>query len=86
MPEIAALLRKKTPDVATKVSTRRVPDWVIKLASLFNAQAKTGLMLLKVNHWVSNAKAKKLFGWAPMATNEQAILASVNSMVKYGIV
>jgi nucleoside-diphosphate-sugar epimerase len=85
MPEIAALLRTKMPDVATNVSTRTVPDWVVKFAALFNDRAKTGAMFLNVNRHVDNAKAKKVLGWAPMATQEEAILASVNSMIKYGI-
>lgn len=85
MPEIAKLLKNKMPDVATKVSIKTVPNWVIHFAALFNAQAKTGSMFLKVNRNVSNAKAKRMLGWTPIANNEQAILASLESMIKYGI-
>ncbi len=86
IPEIARLLKDKMPHVASKVSLKTVPNWVLNFASLFNAQAKTGAMFLKVNRNVSNAKAKRLLGWTPIATNEQAILASMESMIKYGII
>ena len=86
MPEIGKLLKNKMPDVAKKVSLKTVPDWVIHFAALFNTQAKTGSMFLKVNRNVSNAKAKKLLGWTPIANNEEAILASIGSIIKYGII
>ena len=86
MLEIAALLKKTAPQIAAKVSTKTVPAFVVKLASFFNAQAKQGAMFLNVARNVSNEKARKLLGWKPVATNEQAILASLESMIKYGIV
>lgn len=86
MPEIAKMLKNDMPEMSAKVSLKTVPNWVLHFAALFNSQAKTGLMFLKVNRNVSNAKAKKVLGWAPIATNKQAILASLDSMVKYGIV
>ncbi len=86
MPEIAQLLKRANPPIAANVSTRTVPAFVVKLASLFNAQAKQGAMFLNVNRNVSNAKAGKLLGWTPVATNQQAILASLDSMIKYGLV
>nr|GEX61333.1 NAD(P)-binding Rossmann-fold superfamily protein [Tanacetum cinerariifolium] len=81
MPEIAQLLKQKMPQIAEKVATKTVPDWVVRFASLFNPQAKTGAMFLKVNRRVSNAKAKQVLGWKPLATNEQAILSAAESLV-----
>ena len=86
MPEIAALLKEKLPNIATKVSTRKVPNFVLNLASLFNKKAKEGKLLLNVNRNVSNAKAKDILGWKPVATKEQAILAAMESMIKYKII
>jgi nucleoside-diphosphate-sugar epimerase len=42
--------------------------------------------LLKINHKVSNTKAKKILGWKPIANNEEAILAAMESMIKFGII
>ncbi|WP_379128527.1 SDR family oxidoreductase [Paenibacillus sp. sgz500958] len=85
MPEIAAVLKNKKASVAQKVSSRSLPNWVIYAAALFNEQAKEAALLLRMNRNVSNNKAKKMLGWAPIATNEETILASINSMIEYGI-
>lgn len=85
MPEIAELLKNKMPEVAKKVSLRKLPNWVINIASLFSHQAKMAALLLKINRNVSNTKAKKLLDWTPIANNEQVILAAMESMIKYGI-
>ncbi len=86
MPEIAQFLRQHWPDLTARVTTKTVPDWVLKVAALFNAQAKTGAMFLKVNRRVSNAKAKRELGWQPLSTNEQAITAAMDSLIKYQLV
>ncbi|MBC6113000.1 SDR family oxidoreductase [Pedobacter fastidiosus] len=86
MPEIAAFLEKIMPDVSKNVSKRSVPDWIINIASLFNSQAKTAAMFLNVNRNVSNSKAKQILGWKPIANNEDAIIASLESMLKFGII
>lgn len=86
LPQIAKLLRRERPEVSQKVSTKRLPDWIVKIGSLFNARAKEGLLFLRMNRNVSNAKAKRVFGWKPIATQEQAILASVDSLIKYGLI
>ncbi|NHN27308.1 aldehyde reductase [Flavobacterium jejuense] len=86
MPEIAIFLRKTFPDISSKVSTKTLPVFLVKFGSLFNAQAKQGVMLIKVNRNVSNAQAKDILDWTPIATNEEAIMASVESLVKYDII
>jgi nucleoside-diphosphate-sugar epimerase len=84
MPEIARLMKNKMPDVAKKVSTRKLPDWVLSVAALFNEQARIAVPMVKIIRNVSSAKAKKVLGWTPIANNEEAILASVESIVKFG--
>ncbi|MDO3411549.1 NAD-dependent epimerase/dehydratase family protein [Saccharibacillus sp. CPCC 101409] len=85
-PEIAAVLRRRYPDIANKVSSRTVPDFVINAAALFNKEAKEAALLLRMNRNVSNDKAKKVLGWKPIASSEEVIAASVDSMIKFGIV
>lgn len=86
MPEIASFLKNKMPDVAKKVSTKTLPNWVLHFAALFNEQAKHAVPLLSVNRNVSNEKAKKVLGWKPIANNEETILASMESIIKFGII
>lgn len=86
MPEIALLIKNKMPGVTQKVSERRLPNWIINVASLFSRQAKMAALLLKINRNVSNVKAKTLLDWVPIATNEDIILASMESMIKFGMI
>jgi nucleoside-diphosphate-sugar epimerase len=86
MPEIAALIKNNMPEVSQKITTKKAPNWIIHLMALFNKQAKEVSHLLKVNRKLSNAKARDVLGWKPTATNEDAILASVQSMVKFGTI
>ena len=85
IPEIAKFLIKTNPEITSKVSTKSIPVFAVKLASLFNAKAKEGVMFMNMNRKVSNAKARKLLDWKPIGTNEEIILVSVDSMKKYGI-
>ena len=86
LPEIAILLKNRMPAIAAKVSTKTVPDWVIRITALFNPQAKQAASLLKISRRVSNRKAKDVLGWTPIANKEETILACVESMVKLNII
>jgi len=61
MPEIALLLKNKMPDVAKKVSTRTLPNWVLHFAALFNEQAK-GCTVVKCQSECKQRKSKESFG------------------------
>ncbi|NOW97936.1 aldehyde reductase [Mucilaginibacter sp. SG564] len=84
MPEIAGLLREKMPVISAKVSTKTLPDWVVRIVALFSPKAKAIASMLKASRNVSNGKARNVLGWEPIATNEEAILLSVESMLKFG--
>jgi nucleoside-diphosphate-sugar epimerase len=86
IPQIALLIKSKMPGVTAKVPSKTLPNWVLGIAALFNPQAKRAAFFSKISRNVSNAKAKKILGWVPVANNEEAILASVESMVKLGII
>lgn len=86
MPEIAALLRNKRPQLAENISKRTMPSWLLKLASHFNATAREGQFMAEMNRNVSNAKAREVLGWTPIGTKEDAILAAVDSLIKYKLI
>lgn len=83
--EIVELLKEKMPEVATKASQRPMPTWILRLAAVFNQQAKAILPLVGIYRNASNEKARKVLGWNPRS-NEDAILATVESMVKWGAI
>jgi len=86
MPEIALLIKKKMPEVAHNVSTKRLPDWLVSLTGLFSPQAKNIASMLRANRNTSNAKAREILGWKPLSNNEEAIMASIESMIKYKVI
>lgn len=83
MPDIARLIKKERPELAKHISTKSLPDIAIKLGAKFNKEAQEGQLLLEMNRNVSNQQARDILGWTPMFTQEEAILASVDSMKKY---
>lgn len=83
LPEVAVLLKEKLGEKALKVSTRKLPDWNVRIAALFSPTAKNLLPQLGRYRNASNEKAKTLLGWQPR-TNEEAILAAAESLIRFG--
>lgn len=86
LPEIAKLLKDKAPAVSGKVSTKTMPGWLLRLAALFNARAREALYMSKLNREISNEQAKTILGWTPVSSKEEAILAAVDSMIKFSMI
>lgn len=86
LPQIAKLIRNKRPEISQKVSTRVLPDFILSIASLFNSRAKEGVLLTKMNRNVSNQKAKNTLNWQPITSQEESILAAVDSLTKYNLI
>jgi nucleoside-diphosphate-sugar epimerase len=85
LPEVAALLKSRLGDAGKKISTKRLPDWVVRIAALFNPMAKNIVPQLGRNKKASNQKAKDLLGWSPRS-NEEAIMATATSLLRFGLV
>lgn len=83
MREIAQLIRAQRPQVAQRVSSKSLPDWLVNIAAKFNETAREGKLLRNMNRNVSNQKARQELGWQPQSNNEQAVLAAVDSLIKY---
>jgi dihydroflavonol-4-reductase len=82
--QIALLLKSRMGDAAKKVPTRQLPNWVLKVGSLFDPSLKLILPELGKKQKASNEKAKKVLGWKPRS-NEEAIISTAESLVKFGL-
>lgn len=82
LPEIARLLKDKSGALAKNVSTKRIPDWVVRIAAFFNPAAKNLVPMLSRYREASNEKARTILGWKPRS-NEEAILATADSLIKF---
>lgn len=81
--EISKFLKEKRPEIAKNASLKPMPKWLLKLLSHFNKQARAILPMVGVYRNATNEKARTMLGWEPR-TNEEAILATVESLVKFG--
>lgn len=83
LPGIADFLRQERPRVTTNMSSKILPDWVVRLTALFNHKARAIVPLLGINRKASNEKARRLLNWQPRS-KEEALLTSVDSLVSFG--
>ncbi|GAB4034401.1 SDR family oxidoreductase [Spirosoma gilvum] len=83
LPEIAQLMNHKFGGKLKHISTKRIPDWIIRIAALFSPTAKNLVPMLSRYRTASNEKARTLLGWNPR-TNEEALMATVDSLMQFG--
>ncbi|UFS59414.1 SDR family oxidoreductase [Subtercola endophyticus] len=83
--QLAHLLRSRLGETASRVPKRQLPDWMVSLMAPFTPQLEEIRPLLGLSKPASNAKAKRMLGWAPRP-NIEAILASAESLVELGLV
>ncbi len=83
MKEIYDLIKKERPKFLENNQSKILPTNLIKLASIFNKQAKEGVHMLSINRNISNNKAKEILNWNPRGTNQKLILDSIDSMMKF---
>jgi dihydroflavonol-4-reductase len=82
--EVARVLRDRLGAAADKVSTRVLPNWLVRLIALGNPQMQPIVPFLGVNLNASAEKAIRLLGWSPRS-REEAILATAQSLIRLGL-
>jgi nucleoside-diphosphate-sugar epimerase len=83
--EVGKIIREKRPQNAKKVPTMSVPNIAVRVLSWFDPPLKQILPILGNDSSCSNEKAKKQLGWKPRSM-EESVLATADSLVKFGIV
>lgn len=81
--DIANILRTKAG--AAKAPAKELPDWLFHVLGLFNKDIRNIIPLLGMAKSASNEKARRLLGWQP-GSNEEAILATANSLIQLNLV
>jgi len=85
MAQIARVLRRRLGERARRVPSREIPTWLLRLAGVFSASARS--VLPEAGKWKngSNAKARTLLNWSPRS-NEEAIVACAQSLFERGLI
>ncbi|MEO8359649.1 MAG: aldehyde reductase [Vicinamibacteria bacterium] len=82
--EIAQALRSRMGEKARNVPTRELPNWMVKMAALFDPGLKLLTPELGKAKNGTNQKARTLLGWTPRS-NEDAIAATAESLLRLGL-
>jgi len=85
LADIARLLKQRLGDDARKVSTRTLPDTLVRMIALFNPAMKGLVPHLGVTMNASSDKARRVLGWSPRP-REDAIMATAESLIRLGLV
>ena len=85
MADLAAMLRARLGDGAAKVPTTRAPDFVLRLASLFDRDLKSVTPGLGRRQEFTSAKAERLLGWRPRPL-EETVVDCARSLIDAGVV
>jgi nucleoside-diphosphate-sugar epimerase len=85
MLEMATVLRARLGDAAKKVPTRELPDWIVRAGAIFDPAMRQLLPMLGKVRNATSAKAQRLLDWKPRP-REDAIVATAESLLKFGIV
>jgi nucleoside-diphosphate-sugar epimerase len=84
MQEIALVLKARMGAAARRVPTRVVPDWLVRVISLFDPSVALVLPDLGKFSHATNEKAQRVLGWVPRS-NEDAIVATAESLLQLGL-
>jgi nucleoside-diphosphate-sugar epimerase len=82
--DIAKVLKNRLGAAAKRVPTRQLPDWMVRIAALFDPAVKQILPELGKIKNGTNEKARRVLGWAPRS-NEEAIVATAESLTRLGL-
>ncbi len=85
MADLAALLKANLGADAAKVPTRKVPDFVLRIAGLFDKELASVTGGLGRKHDYTTAKAQSLLGWKPRPMQD-TVLDCARSLVANGLV
>jgi nucleoside-diphosphate-sugar epimerase len=85
MADVADLLRAKMGAQGAKVPTMRVPDFVLRVAAIFDKELTAVIPGLGKRHDFSSEKAQRMLGWTHRSL-EDAVLDCARSLIAEGIV
>jgi nucleoside-diphosphate-sugar epimerase len=82
--QIAQVLKRHMGQAANRVPGIQLPNWLLRLVALRVPQVKQILPELGKLKNASNAKARRVLGWAPRSS-EQSIVAAAESLARLGL-
>jgi nucleoside-diphosphate-sugar epimerase len=84
MQDIAGILKSRIGEAGSRVPTRVLPDWLVRIVAMFDASVAAVVPELGRPKNATNEKARRVLGWTPR-TNEEAIIATATSLITLGL-
>jgi dihydroflavonol-4-reductase len=85
MIELANILREKMGDEGRKVTTRRMPDFLVRFAALFDPLARAVVGELGSTRHMDASHARTTLGWVARPAGE-SIVDTARSLIDLGLV
>jgi dihydroflavonol-4-reductase len=85
MREMARTLRDGLGPAGAKVSTRQLPDWMVRLTSVFDSSLRDITVSLGRRNRHTTEKAERLLGWRPRPS-APTVIDCANSLMTHGVV
>lgn len=83
--QIVQVLKENFPAYQRKLPSWTLPNWLLKIAALFDSETKGVLMELPLRRYTSNQKAKDQLGWLPRPIAD-TIRDTANGLIAQGLV
>jgi len=82
--EMATALREGLGEAAAHVPRRQLPNWVVRLAGLFDPSIRAVAPGLGKRKHSTDGKSRRVLGWEPRSP-AQSILATAESLIELGL-
>ncbi len=84
MHEVSMMLRRRLGASANRAPALELPDWLVRFAALFDANARAAVSEIGKIKGATGAKAERVFGWTPIS-KEDAVVATGQSLIDLGL-
>jgi nucleoside-diphosphate-sugar epimerase len=82
--EIAEILKQGMGAAGSRVPTRQLPNWLVRVAAMRDPAVKQLIPELGKKKNGSNEKARRVLGWTPRSSAE-AVIATAESLIRLGL-
>jgi nucleoside-diphosphate-sugar epimerase len=84
MRDIGLMLKRRLGDAARRVSTRELPDWLLRVVARFDGSVRQIVPELGRRKTAVDGKARRELGWSPRSV-EDAVVATAESLLRLGL-
>ncbi len=85
MYDVAQILKKNFGERGYKVPVRRLPNWLVRVAAVFDKTTRLVLQELGYRREVSSARAQQVLHWRPRPL-EEMVVSMGESLIEHGVV